>query len=390
MTDTDTVSRNSGWNAWLPFEILGQVFHYVVYADGPLALRHIIYVCKLWHTASLQHPRLWTRIFLDGPFFIYFKDTPISSTCAFLQQWLDRSGTLPLHLRLGCDDLHEFYPSSHGPLDLSSVEHPTGRFARLLEVMKRSDKRHVKRAESLVWRRHFEYDVEADILSIFPPQLPLLRFMSISTLDYDSPSSFSHCPFLTKIELSDHYERRPFFQSQDLASVKTLSFHNNGIWMADDIVYIAGFASLEVLVLSNGTGGFRGGKEPMYCRTNTHANTPLQLPRLRRLTVRGTVPKDILLQFVAPALRELLIEDDDKGRTSVLDLHTLIPPSCHQIRTLLSPKVKEANPLWFWNLMGLVKEVPQLNVLCVSKWMQQKMQELFHDSNFELRVEIER
>ena len=388
MAGMSTEFRDSGRNAWLPFEILGEVFHHVVYEDGPPALRHVMFVCKLWYTASIHHPQLWTRIFLDGPFFKYFKDTPILSTCAFLQQWLDRSGTSPLHLRLGCNYLYEFYPSRRSGLDLS-VETADRRFVLLLDVMKKSDKVHIKRIESLVCRSAAEYLVEEDILSIFPPQLPLLRFMSISSLCYESAVSFSHCPLLTEVELSDYYERRPFFQSRDLARVKTLSFHNNGNWMSDDIVYIKGFASLEVLVLSNGTTGIHGYRGSRYSSTRNHADTPVKLPHLRILTVRGTVPKDIFLRLIAPALQELLIEDDDKGRTSVPDLYTLIPPSCHRIRTHLSPKVKGANSLWSKDLTSLVEMAPQINVLYVSKWMQQEMEGLFHNQSFELRVEME-
>ena len=385
MAGMSTETRDSVWNAWLPFEILGEVFHHVVSGEGPLGLRHIMFVCKLWYTASIQHPQLWTRILLDGPFFIYFRDTPISSTCAVLQQWLDRSCALPLHLHLGCDDLHNFRPSHSRPYDFS-VENPTNRTARLLEVMKKSDKVHIKRIESLVWRNAPEFFVAKDILSIFPPQLPLLRFMSISAFRYDSFFSFSYCPLLTEVELSDHYQRHPFFQSRDLTRIKTLSIHNNGCWMSDDIVYIMGFVSLEVLVLSDRTAGT---SRYRYSRTRIHADKPVQLSRLRILTVRGAVPKDILLQLVVPALRELLIEDDDEGRTSVPDLYILIPPSCHQIRAHLSPKVKGANSLWSKDLTSLVEMTPQINVLYVSKWMQQEMEGPFHNENFELRVEME-
>ena len=389
MASMSTETRVSVWNAWLPFEILGEVFHHVVLGDGPLGLRHIMFVCKLWYTASIQHPQLWTRIFLDGPFFKYFKDTPILSTCAFLQQWLDRSGTSPLHLRLGCDYLYEFHPSVQSGLD-RSVENPVRRFILLLAVMKKSDKVHIKRIESLVWRNDPEYYVKEDILNIFPSQLPLLRFISISALTYKFSSGFSHCPLLTEVELLAYYESTPFFQSQDLARVKTLTFHCDGIWMSFDIVYIRGFTSLEVLVLSNQTAAIFGGMEPIFRSTTNCPDKPLQLPHLRILTVRGAVPKDVLLQLFAPALRELIVEDDDKGHAFIPELYAPIPPSCHQIRARLSPRVKGANPLWSRDLRSLVEMVPQLNVLYVSTWMQQEMEELFHNQNFELHVEMER
>ena len=383
MSDTDAATVKSDRNAWLPFEILGEIFHHVVCVDGPLTLRHIIFVCKLWYTASIQHPQLWTRIFLDRPFFTYFKDTPILTTCAFLKQCLDRSGSLPLSLRLGCDDLEEFRPSSESTLDFS-VENFVDRFLHLLEVMKQSDKKHIKRCESLIWRCEFECDLETQVLSIFPPQLPLLRFLSVSKFEFDFDSTFPHCPSLAEVELSDHHEKHAFFPDQDFARVKTLSFNNNGLWMGYDILCIARFASLETLVLSNGIRG-----DPEYNQTAFHADEPLLLPHLRVLTVRGTIPKDILLQLVAPSLLQLLIEDDNKGRATIHDLHILIPPSCHQIHARLSPMVKEDNPIWFWDLASLLKKLPQVNVFYVSKWMQKAIEDLFYDSNFELRVDIE-
>ena len=386
MTHTNAETRKGDRNAWLPFEILGEIFHYVVCVDGPLTLRRIMFVCRLWYTASVQHPQLWTRIFLDGHFFTYFKDIPILTTCTFLEQCLDRSGSLPLHLRVECNALDNFHSSDH-TLELS-IEHPIKRVFRLFEVMTQSYKRHIKRCESFIWRCEFEsespHSLEDHLLSIFPPQLPLLRFLSVSKFEYDFYSNFSHCPSLIEVELSDHHEKSPFFLNQDFARVQILSFNNNGWWMGYDILCIARFISLEVLVLSNGIDGELG-----YSHTTSHADEPLQLPHLRIFTVRGTIPNEILVQLVAPSLQELLIEDDSKGRTSILDLHTLISPSCHQIHACLSPIVEHKNPLGCWELASLLRKAPQVNVLCVSTWMQKEMEELVHDLDVELCVDME-
>ena len=383
MADTDAEVKKSDWNARLPFEILGEIFHHVVYVDGPLTLRHIILVCKLWYTASMQHPQLWTKIFLDGPFFTYFKDIPILTTCAFLKQCLDRSGSLPLSLRLGCDALEQFRPSSDSTLDLS-VENSIHRFLDLLEVMTQSDKKHIMRCESLIWRCEFECDLETHIIDIFPPQLPLLRFLSVSKFEFDFEEDFPNCPSLTEVELSDHHEKRAFFPNQDFARVKTLSFNNNGLWMGYDILCIARFTSLENLVLSNGIGG-----DPEYNQTSFHADEPLKLPHLRILTVRGIIPKDILLQLIVPSLLELCIEDDNEGRATIPELYYLFPPSCHQIHARLSPTVKEDNPLWSCDLANLLEDLPQVNVCFVSKWMQEEMEDIFRDSESGLRVVVE-
>ena len=378
MADTDAETKKSERNAWLPFEILGEIFHYVVCVDGPLTFRHIIFVCKLWYTASMHHPQLWTKIFLDGPFFTYFRDTPISTTCAFLEQCLDRSGSAPLSLRLGFGDLGEFRPSHDFLLETS-----IGRFLLLLEIMEQSDRKHIKRCESLIWHCALESDLEAEVLRIFPPQLPLLRFLSVSKYEFEFDSHFPHCPSLTEVELSDHHEQRAFFPDQDFARVKTLSFSNNGLWMGYDILCIARFTSLEDLSLSNGVGG-----DPEYNQTTFHADEPLQLPHLRVLTVRGIIPTDILRQLVAPSLLKLLIEDDNKGRATIEGLHILIPPSCRQIHARLSPVVEGENPSWLYDLWSLQKNLPQVNVFYVPKWMQQEMEDLFQGSNFELRVDM--
>ena len=374
MANKDAETKQSNWNVWLPFEVLGEVFHYVVCEDGPLALRNVMFVCKLWYTASTQHPQLWTRIFLDCPFFTYFRDTPILTTCAILKQWLHRSGSLPLHLRLGCDDLDYFYPSFLCPSDLS-VGDPTGRFARLLEVMKQSDKGYIKRCESLIWHCVYGDDTLALVPSIFPPELPLLRFLSVSRFNHSVDSSFSRCPALAEVELSDHAEHHPFFPNQDLARVKSLSFNNNGIWVVNDITCISRFSSLEVLVLSNGEV-----KKPEYSPIGIPINEPLQLPHLRILTVRGTVPRDIIRQLVAPSLRELRIEDDSHGCTSFPQVHTLIPPSCHQIHARFSPMVKVEDPSWLWDIESLLAKAPQINILRVSEWVQRELEDLLHGS----------
>ena len=380
MENKGAEAKQSDRNAWLPFEVLGEVFHYVVCEDGPLALRNVMFVCKLWSTASIQHPQLWTRIFLERPFFTYFSGTPILTACAFLKQCLNRSGSLPLHLRLGCDDLDYFHPSFRSRRG-RFIDGPTVPFALLLEVMKQSDKEYIKRCESLVWRCVYGDDTLTHVLSIFPPQLPLLRFLSVSRIEHSADSSFSHCPSLAEVELSDYTEERQFFPSQDLARVKSLSFNNNGVWIAHDIICISRFSSLEVLVLSNGIAEDAAeAKEPEYRHTEISIDEPLQLPHLRIVTVRGTVPRVILLQLAAPSLRELRIEDDRLGRTSVPDLHTLIPPSCHQIHVRFKTMINVETPSWLEDIESLLEKAPQINILRVNKWVQRELEALFRGS----------
>jgi hypothetical protein len=45
--------------------------------------------------------------------------------------------------------------------------------------------------------------------------------------------------------------------------------------------------------------------------------------------------------------------------------------------------------LWFRDLASLPKKVPQIDVYCVSKWIQEEIEGLFHNSTFELWVGLE-
>lgn len=56
MADTGAETRKSDWNALLPFEILGEEFHCVGCADGPLVrLQSIVHY-------FIRHPKLWMSI----------------------------------------------------------------------------------------------------------------------------------------------------------------------------------------------------------------------------------------------------------------------------------------------------------------------------------------
>ncbi|KAL0951761.1 hypothetical protein HGRIS_008433 [Hohenbuehelia grisea] len=97
----------------LPFEVLATIFihclptaHFPVRSihEAPLLLGR---VCKSWRDASMSTPRLWSAIHIAGFPELQTRSGPyqpnwvgIHQRCLGMQAWLERSGSLPLHISI--------------------------------------------------------------------------------------------------------------------------------------------------------------------------------------------------------------------------------------------------------------------------------------------------
>jgi len=294
-------------NDLVPFEVLGEIFSYIS-CDGPLHLRHVLLVCRLWYHSVVNHPKLWCNIAVDEIFLRRFHHrSMLGRGSRFLGLCISRSGDLPLHLVVSGRhvSLNSLVRLSHvsNVLRLLARRHtPSGEYA-------------MSHLESIHWRV-CEDDEEISLFrAYFPAQLPRLRVLSIRALFlehriYDIGVPFPQCPKLQEVYLVDHFEERPYFTEEIFARVRLLDYtgpYGRG-WTLYDVVCIGRFAALHTLVLRD--VGMANGVLLRLPGLETLNVTQVELARLQVLRTIGPVPSIIFCHLEVPALQTLQFQSN--------------------------------------------------------------------------------
>src|SRR5258708_2039359 len=83
-------------------DLLGEIFGRLC-VNGPLPLRHLLFVSRGFHHAAVNNAHLWTTISLDSLFARHFNERPEQGN-RFVEQCLVHSGSLPLRLYIDYSD----------------------------------------------------------------------------------------------------------------------------------------------------------------------------------------------------------------------------------------------------------------------------------------------
>jgi len=331
--------------------------------DGPLALRHLLFVSQGLYYASVNDASLWTTISFNTEFFEHFRRRPVEQANSFTEQCLRRSSSLPLCIHIFCDS------AIYGPL-----------LATPLRVLSNPDYRGSERCTSLIWGHNGRDTVAAkNIMTLLPKELPSLRHLSLT--GFREPTDgiqFPYCPVLEKVEMLSHYEPYPSFWGANLAHVTTLSFGNHADWYYYDIYTLSLFPALRDLTLFT---MHSGQAQTFY---NPKPAPPFQ--HLQTLRVRGNLPPNLLTGFVAPALEALHIEANDFGETPTAVLWDSLSCLCLRLYVLLPEPVTRTEPQWATNLSKFVQKCTRIETLFASKWMEEECITLLDGSNVVLHV----
>ena len=309
-------------NDRLPFEVLGSIFQPVA-VEGPLQLRGALHVCKAWHAAVVLHCTLWTSIVVNRNFAAHFGGY---STLAyiFISHCVQRSGGLPLSVELDMTK-GEVPSAAHAKANSASRSCR----AALPLLMRHFREIHIlDRCVSLKWDAKFiDFQTLAPFLH---PALPELRHLSVKNFSSDPKidlSLFPHCPRITMVTMSNYTENLlPSFSPEDVANVKTLTYHNSAQWVPNDIAVMRRFSSLHSLVLATGDFGPIGPRtnlSPLFAFWRYLISEPynyaITLPLLTFLHIHGEVPEVVLKKLDTPSLLNMHVTADySKHRHSML------------------------------------------------------------------------
>ena len=300
--------ENPERNGLVPFEVLGEIFSYIS-CDGPLHLRHVLLVCRLWYHSVVNHPQLWCKIAVDEIFLRRFHSgSMVGGGERFLGLCISRSGDLPLHLVVSGRhvSLNSLVRLSHvgNVLRLLARWHtPSGEYA-------------MSHLESIHWRFSDDDEEISLFRAYFPAQLPRLRVLSIRTLFLQrhicgAGVPFPQCPKLQEVYLVDHFEERRYFTEENFGRARLLDFTgpNGRGWSLYDVVCIGRFAALHTLVLRDlGMANAVLLRLPVQDTLNV---TQVELVRLQVLRIIGPVPSVIFHHLEAPALQTLQFQSND-------------------------------------------------------------------------------
>ena len=339
--------------------MLGKIFCYLC-GDGPLPLRHLLFVSKMFFYAAINNAQLWTTISLDSDFINHFKRRPAKHAKGFIKQCLLHSGQLPLSLRI----VHL--------LDMATISGP-------LQIFKDPKYRGAERCTSLILDCEWNSSSIGRILDLLPRELSSLQHLSLS--HFEDPvdgSQFPNCPSLERVEILDHLRPSALFWKTNFAHVTTLSFGNTNSWGHFDIVTLLLFPLLHDLTLSTIQTGKDWG--------NFYSQLPVQLHYLQILRVHGAIPTEVFDRLAAPSLEELHIEANALHLTSIAALSESFEPLCLHLHALLPETVSIESPRWPADLSWLVKECTRLENLYISKWMEEECKRFTEHSEVVLHV----
>ena len=313
-------------NDLVPFELLGEIFSYISH-DGPLHLRHALFVCRLWYHSVVNHPKLWCRITVDEAFFRRFHHrSMVGRGERFLRLCISRSGDIPLHLVVS---------GRHVSLNsLVRISHISNVLRLLARWQSPSGEYSISHLESIHWRFSDDEEEIALFRSYFPAQLPGLKVLSISSLFlqhhiYGNGAPFPHCPKLHEVHLIDHYDESHYFPKDDFARVRLLEYTGSSSrgWSWYDVAYIGRFAALHTLVLRD-----VGTPTEVPPRPGSIVATQVELVRLRILKTIGRVHSIIFYNLDAPALQTLQFQSNASGSDSLTTFGA--PPMIQNVQNL--------------------------------------------------------
>jgi len=193
----------------MPPEILSKVLRHLC-SDGPLPLRHVLFVSKGFYNAAVNDAFLWTTINFDDVFFVYFRGRPIQQANNFTEQCLLHSGVLPLRL---CIHIYGHFRSNYLLCPLKTLGNPKYKG--------------FERCTSLVWTNHFP-GLVLRIVTLLPAELPSLQYLSLYQFHYHmGRPKFPNCPRLKKVELfyCSLYSSTPWVET--FAHVRPSTFGNH-------------------------------------------------------------------------------------------------------------------------------------------------------------------
>jgi hypothetical protein len=353
--DTDYLLR-------IPTGVLSKILSHLC-GDGPLTLRHLLFVSKGLYYAAVNDAALWTTISFEAEFFSHFRGRPVMLATSFTEQCLRCSSSRPLCIRILWDDA----PDAElllGPL----------------QALRNPEYRVSGRCTSLTCYHNGFSKRTREIVALLPKEFPCLQHLSLLLFkDPTDGSEFPNCPVLESVEMVAHNMSYPAFWGTNFAHVTTLSFGNTHpfTWAPFDIVTLSLFPVLRDLTLTTiGTSTLN----------EREFQPSAQFQYLKIFRVCGYIPSMILTNLVAPALEELYIKANTKHLTSISVMSYSFEPLCQHLYAHLPEAISAEEPHWATALTKLVERCSRLETLYISKWMEEECQKFIDRSKVVLHV----
>jgi hypothetical protein len=213
--------------------VLGEILYYLC-SDGPLPLRHMLFVSKMFFYAATNNAQLWTTVSFDDGFNAHFEGRPVKHAKGFIKRCLLHSDDLPLCLRI----THLF--------KMATLSGP-------LQTFMNPKYKGAERCTSLVLGGYPDYTFNRNLFALFPKEFSSLQHLSLSCFgDPVDGSRFPNCLSLERVEILNHGRPVPPFWGTNFEHVNTLSFGNTSFWEDFDMVTLSLFPLLRDLGMQAG------------------------------------------------------------------------------------------------------------------------------------------
>lgn len=342
-------------------DLLGRIFSHLC-DPGALPLRHLLFVSKGFHDATVNNTHLWASISLDSSFAQYFSQRPEEGN-RFIEQCLHRSGSLPLCIYIVYDKAK--------PDDLTFLLGP-------LQTLGNPEWKGFERCVSLVWGNNWRSFGPQTLMPLLPKRLPSLQRISLSRFGCeDHGYQLPDCPALKNVTIYSLQTSHTSFWGTTFEHVTSLTFGAHTDWIGHDVTMLSLFPALYHLTLFTRVRAHSQGVVPLR---------PILFQHLRTLTTQGDIPSVVFTKLTTLVLEELHIEANIYGNTSIVPLLDSPTPRCLRLYALLPKAVLVKEQQWATNLLKLVQRCTRLEDLYVSRWMEGKCRKLMNGSGVTLCV----
>jgi hypothetical protein len=300
----------------LPSELLCEIFSPLA-SQGPLQLRHALFVCKHWYNIIVSDKKLWSTIIIDVETVYRFRlssiEAEFSRARAYIRACLDRSAPLPLDVTLSPP-----LEDTNGVRCCSVVD----------DLFNSGEPRHIQRCKSLSWCIEYAFsEDDMPLLStLLPPSLERLEYLFLKNFTFDSDPliHFPQCPRLKEVHLFNYCDgvSPNYFLACDHTHVEKLTYTSDTGWEDHDIPYIQKFHGIRTLVLDDATPH----SSSTYLVPDEVENTSIaHMHCLETLKLIGPIPLDIMQRIHAPILRRVdIVPGNSSSQSHPLDTVPLV------------------------------------------------------------------
>ena len=365
-------------NNILPTELFFQIFHHLVFADGPLGLRKALFVCRLWNSIIFNDSHLWTNIVFNQTFVQQLVPYP-GKLLNYIERCGASSGDHFIRIQVDTRAIHDHIYPGGVRAQQSDQQRVSSTGFSLFTI-----------ARAMVQARSFSEKIRTLVLSGGHRPSAAIRitiFMIINLVEdrlqhlelrmYTDDAIESIVRIFNSVEtvflLEPNWEGPGYVSSKQIAA-RRLVFQRTSPWRGEDLTHLGLYQKLRELRLiwcPTGVAEPSSFKvEPFYHMNVAHTRHSVLLPSVTTLYMRGVIPFRILDPLSLPALTMMEVQNHEFRQPLSTVRSTTLHYPITKLVVRFTPETAEG---WGGALAAVLAAASQLHTLIAPRWMERHL-----------------